>query len=102
MIVAAAIGRARRKITAHFLMHHAISREDAVAYVPDRHIVRRQFEQMVRKGIVHDAGQGRYWLDLPAYEAAHKRQHRILLIAVFIAALVIAGAAVLAYQKGLG
>ena len=97
VIVAAAVGRARRQVIAHFLVQHAITPGDAVAFVPEKRLMRKQFEQMLRHGIIHDAGGGRYWLDLPAYNAEHARRHRILMVVVFVAALVIAGAIVSLY-----
>ncbi|WP_158298811.1 hypothetical protein [Sphingomonas psychrotolerans] len=48
-IIAGMTMRARRKIAAHFFVHHAISAEDAVAYVPQNPVAQRQFERMQRK-----------------------------------------------------
>lgn len=98
VIVAAAIGRARRRVVAHFLVQHAISAGDAVAYVPERRLEVKQFERMRRTGVIHDAGEGRFWLDLPAYNAEHARQHRTLLIVAFVAAVAIAGALLFGYR----
>ncbi|MES2989686.1 MAG: hypothetical protein V4808_17475 [Pseudomonadota bacterium] len=89
--IAAMIMRARRKIAGHFFVHHATSAEDAVAFVPQRRIMRRQFEQMQARGIVRDAGSGKYWLDTAAYQADGDRRRRILVPVVIVLAVVAAG-----------
>ena len=99
VIVAAAANRARRKVVAHFLVQHAISRDDAVAYVPQKRLEAKQFDRMRRKGIVHDAGHGTYWLDLPAYNVDHARTHLRLRIALGLGAVAIAGILVLFYGR---
>jgi hypothetical protein len=91
-IIAAMVARARRTITAHFFVHHAVSADEAVAYVPDRLIVRRQFERMQGKGIIREAGAGRYWLDTAALQADSDARRRrlipIVLVLVLIAAAI--------------
>ena len=91
--IAAMVMRARRKIASHFFVHHAVSAEDAVAFVPDRLIMRHQFEKMQTRGVVRDAGGGKYWLDTAAYQADIDRRRRILvpvvLVLVVLAALVL-------------
>ena len=98
VIIAAAVGRARRQVVAPFLVQHAITPGDAIAFAPEKRLVRKQFEQMLRHRIIHDAGGGRYWLDLPAYNAEHARRHRLLLIVIFIAALFIAASLTFFYK----
>jgi len=95
-IVAGMVMRARRKIAAHFFVHHAISPDDAVAYVPDHHIVRRQFEKMQAKGVIREAGAGRYWIDIAAYRAEDDARRRrlvpiVILLSVAAAALILLG-----------
>lgn len=91
-IVAGMVMRARRKIAAHFFVHHATSADDAVAYVPQSHIETRQFEKMQGKGVIREAGAGRYWIDTAAYQAEIDARRRrlvpILLLLVLIAAAI--------------
>ncbi len=96
--IAAAIMRARRKIAAHFFVHHAVSAEDAVTFVPDRHIMRRQFEHMKARGVVREASPGRYWLDTAAYQAEIDRRRAILVTVVIVLCLVIAGVVLFFYR----
>lgn len=97
-IVAAAVVRARRKIAAHFFVHHAVSAEDAVPYVPDRPIMRRQFEHMQARGVVRAAGVGKYWLDTAAYQAEIDRRRARMVPVVIVLCLVIAAVALFFYR----
>ena len=90
--IAAMIMRARRKIASHFFVHHATSAEDAVAFVPQRPIMRQQFEKMQARGVVREAGAGKYWIDTAAYQAEIDRRRRIfvpVVIALAVAAAVV-------------
>jgi hypothetical protein len=98
--IAAMVMRARRKIAGHFFVHHATSAEDAVAYVPQRMIMRRQFEHMRARGILRDAGSGKYWLDTAAYQADIDRRRRILVPVVIVLAVALALAIALAGYRG--
>ncbi|RYY28990.1 MAG: hypothetical protein EOP62_01345 [Sphingomonadales bacterium] len=82
--IAAMIVRARRKIAGHFFVHHATSADDAVAFVPQRAIMRRQFEKMQARGVIRDAGGGKYWLDTAAYQADIDRRRRKLIPIVIL------------------
>ncbi|MBO9711378.1 hypothetical protein [Sphingomonas sp.] len=89
---AAGAARARRQIIAYFHATHAIGAEDAVAYQPQRFVEQRVFDRMLRSGVVRQAGEGRYWLDLDALRAEEERRRRIMvpvLIAVSVAMAVI-------------
>lgn len=98
-IVAGLVMRARRRIAAHFFVHHATSAEDAVAYVPQSLIETRQFARMQGKGVVHEAGAGRYWIDTAAYQADIDARRR-LLVPIVIALCVLAAVLItLAYQR---
>jgi hypothetical protein len=65
---AAAIARARRDIQHHFFSHDAVRPDRAVDFEPSRLIEQRQFERMRSRGIIHETGDGRYWLDVVAYD----------------------------------
>jgi len=54
---------------------------------------RRQFERMVRRGIIHQTGAGSYWLDVVAYDVDLRARHRrvkaalLVIIAILIVVL---------------
>lgn len=98
-IVAGLAARARRRIASHFFVHHAISAEDAVAYVPQSPIEKRQFARMQSRGVVREAGAGRYWLDMAAYQAERDARRRKLVPIVLLVVL-IAAAIPLFFYKG--
>ncbi len=98
--IAAIVVRARRKIAGHFFVHHATSAEDAVAYVPQRMIMRRQFEHMRARGILRDAGSGKYWIDTVAYQGDIDRRRRILVPIVIVMAAALALAIALVGYRG--
>lgn len=97
--IAAMVIRARRKVAAHFLAQHAVSPDEAVTFVPDRTIVRRQFERMRHKGVVRDGPGGTYWLDVAALRADDEGRRRVL-IPVAIVVLLIAAAIPLFFYRG--
>lgn len=96
--IAAMIVRARRRIAAYFFVEHAVSAEEAVAYVPQRPIERREFERMQKRGVIRDAGGGKYWLDTAAYQADADRRRRILVPLVIVLAVAAAVALTFAYR----
>lgn len=96
-VIGALAVRARRNIRAHFFAHHAVSAEEAVPFVPQRRIERTQFERMLRKGVVREAGQGRYWFDLVAFQRDQDRRRTILVPIVIAACLLAAGLITLLY-----
>ena len=89
-IAAAAVARARRRIVAHFYVHHAISAEEAVAYVPAKGMGQRQFEEMLARGILHQAAPGRFWIDQAAYQADLERRRRMVIPLIIVVLLILA------------
>jgi hypothetical protein len=89
-VLVAAIMRARRKIADHFFFHRAVTAEDAVAFVPERQIMRRQFDHMRSKGLIREAAPGRYWIDVAAYRADGEARRRRLVPIVIVLALIAA------------
>jgi hypothetical protein len=65
---AAAVARARREIQHHFFSNDAVRPDRAVDFDPPDRLQRRQFERMRQRGIIHEATDGRYWLDVVAYD----------------------------------
>jgi hypothetical protein len=98
-IIAAMALQARRRIADHFCVQHAIGAEDAVAFVPQSRIDRGQFERMLGRGIVREAGEGRYWLDIQAYHDEIESQRRKLVPIVIVVAVITAGLILLAYRS---
>jgi hypothetical protein len=96
--IAAMVMRARRKIAAHFFVHHAVSAEDAVAFVPQRPVMRREFEQMQGRGVIREASSGKYWIDTAAYQADADRRRRILVPIVIVLVVIVAGLITLGYR----
>ena len=97
-MIAAMIVRARRRIADHFYVQHAIGAEDAVAFVPQSRIERGQFERMLARGVVRQAGEGRYWLDIDAYRGEIESQRRKLVPIVIILTVIFAGLILFAYR----
>lgn len=89
---AAAVARARREIQHHFFSNDAVRPDRAVDFDPPTRLQRRQFERMQDRGIIHATGDGRYWLDVVAYDVdLTSRYHRvkIALLLVILAMLVV-------------
>ncbi len=73
---AGAVARARRRLVSHFMTHNAVSADTAIDYTPGRGIERRLLEKLIEKGVLHVGKAGKYWLDLPAYDAWNKSRRR--------------------------
>lgn len=89
--------RVRGRIGAIFLARHAISLEDATAFVPEPRDV-GEFARLRANGIVREVRRGEYWFDLPAYFARAEAISRRVTFWSFIVAVVGAGVAVLLYR----
>jgi len=92
---AAAVARARRELQHQFFQADAVRSDRAIAFEPERLVERRIFERWQRAGVIREAGPGRYWLDVVAYDrevtARFKRQRAILLTMVVVLAAVAVG-----------
>ena len=99
-IIGAAVVRARRRIAEHFMSHDAMSPEQAVGYVPESGIQRRQFTWMQRNGLVHEGRSGTYWFDAPAYAAVEETGRRRITLVFGIICIVLAGVVLFAYRSG--
>ena len=84
---AAAIARARRDIQHHFFSQDAVRPDRAVDFEPDRMIERRQLERMIDRGIIHRTNDGRYWLDVVAYDVDLTGRYRRVKVALAIVLL---------------
>ncbi|HXS50376.1 MAG TPA: hypothetical protein VN713_09640 [Sphingomicrobium sp.] len=97
---AAAVARARRDVQHHFFSLDAVRPDRAVDFDPPTRLQRRQFERMRDRGIIHDTGEGRYWLDVVAYDVDLRARHRRVKTALIIL-LIILAAMLLATSFGL-
>jgi hypothetical protein len=92
---AAAIARARRDIQHYFFSHDAVRPERAVPFEADRGVDRRQFERMRSNDIIREAGPGKYWLDVVAYDVdlcnRYRRVKTLLIILIIIFLIFAAG-----------
>jgi hypothetical protein len=87
---AALIARARREIQHHFFAADAVRADRATAFDPSNAIERRQFARMVERGIIHQEGADRYWLDVVAYDVDLRERHRRVRIALILVILALA------------
>jgi hypothetical protein len=87
--IAALILRARRKIVGHFFALHAVTAEEAVPFVPQSLVMRRQFEHLQALGVVRQAAGG-FWIDTVAYQADSERRRRRMVPIVILVALILA------------
>ena len=97
---AAAVARARREVQHHFFSNDAVRPDRAVEFDPPTGLQRRQFERMRDRGIIHETSQGRYWLDVVAYDVDLRARHRRVKTALIIL-LIILAAMLLATSFGL-
>jgi 4-amino-4-deoxy-L-arabinose transferase-like glycosyltransferase len=98
--IVAAIYKAEREITGHFMQMHAVAPGDAVAFVPGNRSVRNQLDRMLARGAIKQAGQGLYWLDIPAYNADRQRRRSRLVPIAILVAVIAALALTLGYRGG--
>jgi hypothetical protein len=88
------VAKARRRIIDHFMSADAVSAESAVAFVPKRLIIERQFARFQRGGVIRTTDDGRYWIDIPSYRKwENSRRVRVAAAAIIVVA---AAAALLA------
>ena len=71
---AAFAAKARREVEQFFRDHDAFSPEHAVEFEPRMGAQHRYLEQMIAEGIVHQPSDGRYWMDLKAYNALRREK----------------------------
>jgi hypothetical protein len=88
---AAIIAKARRDIQHEFFSRDAVSAERAIDFDPSRHVQRRVFGQWQQAGMIQQRGDGRFWLDVAAYDTYLRGQHRrvraILLVLIVLLAI---------------
>ncbi|HWI76223.1 MAG TPA: hypothetical protein VNS53_03975 [Sphingomicrobium sp.] len=88
--VAAIMARARREVDQLFFDNDAFSPDRAVEFEARMPVQQRYLEQLIAEGIVHEPSQGRYWMDLRAYEESRRQRMRAGLWIAGFAIVVIA------------
>lgn len=87
---AAAVARARRAIQHEFFSNDAVRPDRAISFEPRTRLQRRQFERMRERGIIREGKNGRYWLDVVAYDVdltGRYRRVKFALLFVILAML---------------
>ncbi|MCW3848990.1 hypothetical protein OF829_17260 [Sphingomonas sp. LB-2] len=97
---AAAMAVARRRVFSHFFAANAVTPENAVPFATDRRLQQRQFERFLARGVIREAKPGRYYVDMPAWNAWHSDTHMRLKIVLLAAVLVIGGVLFFTLGKG--
>lgn len=97
-VIPAVVGKARRRVVAHFAEAHALAPGDAVPYKPERLVEQRQFEHLVARGVLHESRPGEYWLELPALRADENARRGRLVPVVIAVFVVLAVALTFLYQ----
>jgi hypothetical protein len=99
-MIAAMVAKARREVREHFEQRNALDIAHAVPYDPPDSMHRRQFDNLIGRGILRETGVGRYWIDREAQrlEEERRRAAALLVLKVILAAvaLSVAGAAIVA------
>lgn len=93
---AALIARARREIQHQFFEADAVRPDRAIAFSPANGFERRMFARYCSRAIIREVGNGKYWLDVVAYDIDVQQRHRrirgvLLAIIAVLAVLVLAG-----------
>lgn len=94
--VAAVAARARREVREQFETNNAFDADHAIAYEPPTRMHRSQLDSLIGRGIVRDAGEGRYWLDREAerLDEERRRAAAILVLKIMLIGVALTVAAV--------
>jgi hypothetical protein len=98
-MIAAMAAKARREVREHFQDRKAFDRASAIPYDPPDSMHRRQMDFLLRRGILQDTPDDRYWIDMNAVRREEERRKaagilalKIIIIAVFVAIVAVAAA----------
>lgn len=92
---AAIVAKARRDIQHDFFSRDAVRPDRAIAFDADSHVQRRVFERWRRSGVMRQEADGRFWLDVVAYDVELRKQHgRVRTALLLIIAILLAGLAI--------
>lgn len=98
--ITALIARARYRIIGHFMAFHAIEAGEAVDYVPRTPLYRREFDALLARGLVRQAGYRRYWVDLAACQADVERRRRRRAVPIVVATAIASAVALTFLYRG--
>jgi hypothetical protein len=98
---AAFVVRVQREIQQHFADKGAFAPDGAIAYEAPDPMHRHQLAVLVRRGILRDTGDGRYWIDRAAIHREQQFQAVILKIVLAAVAIVVVVGAAAALLKRL-
>ena len=94
--------RARREIQHDFTEKNAFSPARSIAYEPPTSMHRRQMEMLLRRGVLKETSDGRFWLDQQALRLEEERRKaqavslfKIMIGAIFLTAIGVAVAVAL-------
>jgi hypothetical protein len=100
---AAMAARARREVIEYLSGRGAFDPEHAVEIDFPSQLHQRQLGHLIGRGVVHDTGSGRYWLDQAGLELDQQRRRDaaklMLKIVLVAAAIAIAVAAIVASMR---
>jgi hypothetical protein len=82
--------RTRDRIVRHFCAFRAVEAGEAVHFVPQQRGEALQLGWMRDRGIIREAGQGIYWIDLNALAVNREARRKLLVPLVGLSAIVIA------------
>lgn len=91
---AAVVAKARRTVISHFMSANAVSPDSAVTFSSGRRIERQTFDRFVAAKVLLSTPDGRYYLDVPAWDAYSKSRRRRA--GMLIGALAVAAGAAVA------
>lgn len=90
MVAAVARARARREVVSLFMSNNAVGADKAIPFTANRRLEQKCFDRFRDLGVIQPAGNGGYYLDIPAYDAYQRRQRRMVPVVLLIGALVMA------------
>lgn len=86
----AARARAQREVVSHFMSSNAVGPDKAVPFTASRRLEQKCFDRFRDLGVIQPAGNGGYYLDIPAYDAYQRRQRRMVVVILLVGVLVMA------------
>ena len=90
----------RGDIAPVFVERHALSADDAIAFVPANPRAGRRFAAMLADGSIREPSRARFYFDMAAYEAAAEARSRRMVPWLIVASIAIAVVAVSFYVGG--
>jgi hypothetical protein len=81
---AAAVAVAKRRVLDYFFTQNAVTPDNAQPFTPPQRLQRKQFERMLREGVIRETKAGYYYVDVPTWHARrYELRKRITLLLLF-------------------